>query len=42
MSLTNCYCSLDQFKLELGISDVYDDNKAERAINAASRQIDAH
>ena len=42
MSLTNCYATLDQFKLELGISDVYDDNKAERAINAASRQIDAH
>lgn len=42
MTLTNAYCTLAEFKQELGVSDVYDDAKAESAINTASRQIDAY
>jgi hypothetical protein len=41
VTLTNAYCTLAEFKLELGVNDVIDDAKAESAINTASRQIDA-
>lgn len=42
MSLTNAYCTLQQLKNELGISDTADDSMMEIAIDAASRQIDDH
>jgi len=44
VTLTNCYASLTQTHAELGIdlSDTRDDSRLELAINAASRQIDAH
>ena len=42
MALTNAYCSLEQLKLHLNVPDSFDDDKAEMAISAASRQIDAH
>lgn len=42
MTLTNCYATLDDLRLELGVNDSYDDVKADVALNAASRQVDAH
>ena len=43
MSLTNCYATLDQLRSEItSLTDVDSDDQLERALNAASRQIDAH
>jgi hypothetical protein len=42
MALTNAYTSLARFKTFIGIDDANDDDRIEIAINAASRQIDAH
>lgn len=40
MALTNAYCTLEELRTDLGVSDSADDVALERAINAASRQID--
>lgn len=42
MTITNGYTTLDAVLAELGISDADDDVRIDAAINAASRQIDAH
>lgn len=42
MSLVNCYCTLPQAKLAVGVTDTLDDTFLDIAINAASRQIDGY
>ena len=42
MTLTNCYATQAQLAEVLGIDDLDDDDRMDAAINAASRQIDAH
>ena len=42
MTLTNCYATLDELSDVLGIEDADGDARMEAALNAASRQIDAH
>ena len=42
MALTNPYCSLNELKASLGITDNIDDTILESAINSASRAIDRY
>lgn len=42
MAITNGYQTLVEAKADLGISDTDDDTRVERAVEAASRQIDQH
>lgn len=42
MTLTNCYATLGELAEVLGIDDSDDDARMINAINAASRQVDAH
>jgi hypothetical protein len=42
VTITNGYCTQDQVKAAVGIEDTVDDTLIDAAINAASRQIDAH
>lgn len=42
MTITNGYCTLQELKNELGITDTADDSMLEIAVSAASRQIDGH
>ena len=42
MAITNGYATLAKMKSSLGITDTSDDTDLESAIEAASRQIDAH
>lgn len=42
MALTNCYATVDDLRSELGATNTDHLARLERAISAASRQIDAH
>jgi len=42
MAITNGYCTLAQIKASAGITDTVDDVLLELAVEAASREIDAH
>jgi hypothetical protein len=42
VTLTNCYATTSGLSEVLGIDDPYDDVRMEAALNASSRQIDAH
>ena len=42
MAITNGYCTLEQIKAAVGISDSVDDSLLEMAVESASRQIDSY
>lgn len=42
MAITNGYCTLAEIKAAVGIIDAVDDTMLEAAVEAASRQIEAH
>lgn len=42
MTTTNCYCSIEDALLQIGITDSQSDSRMDAAINAASRQMEWH
>lgn len=42
MAITNGYCTLNQIKAAIGITDAIDDSLLEMAVESASRQIDSY
>lgn len=41
-TLTNCYATLEEFRQEIRVDDISDEEIHARALNAASRQIDSY